>query len=392
VFRLGHRAFPMMIGVSAMTTLAVNVVVAVHYRSSPSSATQQARTERFLAAAQGSGLAPHEVAPLQEQLTPHLLVASPTSLPKDLMAKVRRIKGVRGVEVVDAAQGLLAGKRVEILGVEPSTFRNFTPKPTAESDALWRNVAAGDVSVSFAFGADGGVKLGSQVPIGGAQRQSQARVGSYATMGIGEVEAVVSRTTARSLGMPSENALIVSAPKTDLDSLTKRLRKMLPVHAKTAMLNPGLSTPQSPVGELPAARGQVLTPQQIQVTIRAAQTKLGMPYVWGGESDAEGGYDCSGILQYAFARAGVRLPRVAADQARAGWIIPFDKARPGDLLIWAHDPTAPGYISHIALYLGGGKMLAAPRRGTFVRIQPVYFTNFKGAVRINPRQAARVAG
>jgi cell wall-associated NlpC family hydrolase len=135
-----------------------------------------------------------------------------------------------------------------------------------------------------------------------------------------------------------------------------------------------------------------LTALQIRTAIKAAESKLGMPYVWGGESDAEGGYDCSGILQYAFGKAGVRLPRVADDQAKAGWRIPFGKARPGDLLTWAHDPTAPGYISHIALYLGDGKMLAAPRRGTVVRVQPVYFRNFQGAIRINPRLAARLAG
>jgi cell wall-associated NlpC family hydrolase len=83
---------------------------------------------------------------------------------------------------------------------------------------------------------------------------------------------------------------------------------------------------------------------------------------------------------------------VAADQARAGWVIPYSKAEPGDMLIWANDPTAPGYISHIALYLGDGKMIAAPRRGTVVQVQDVYTRNMKGAVRVNPRHAASIAG
>jgi cell wall-associated NlpC family hydrolase len=122
--------------------------------------------------------------------------------------------------------------------------------------------------------------------------------------------------------------------------------------------------------------------------IKAAYTRLGWPYVWGGESEAEGGYDCSGLMQYAFARAGIRLPRVAADQARAGWVVPYGKAEPGDMLIWANDPTAPGYISHIALYLGQGKMLAAPRTGTVVQVQDVYTRNMRGAVRVSPKMAA----
>lgn len=391
MFRPSHRTLPVVIGVSAVTTFAINLAVVLSYSSGRPSPEGKSGPERFLAAAQGSRLAPDTVAPLRERMTPHLLVAAPRSLPADLLTRVQSIKGVRGVEVVDAAQALLASKRVGLLGIDPSTFRNYTPKPTAASNRLWRNVAAGDVAISFTLGTDGNVQLGSQVPIGGAQRQRRVRVGAYATMGIGEAEAVVSHTTARSLGMPSGNALIISAPKTDLASLTKRLRKVLPRQAKTVTLHTKIDYPKNPIGDLPTAHGQVLTTQQVQVALRAAQSKLGMPYVWGGESDAEGGYDCSGILQYAFGKAGVRLPRVAADQAQAGWIVPFDKAQPGDLLTWAHDPTAPGYISHIALYLGNGKMLAAPHRGAVVRIQPVYFTNFKGAVRINPRQAARIA-
>ncbi|MGI8333859.1 C40 family peptidase [Actinomadura scrupuli] len=338
------------------------------------------------------------MAPLRHRLMPHLLVAAASALPSDLAGRVRQVKGVRAVEIVDAAQALVAGKRVGLLGVEPSSFRGYTPKPTAESDGLWRNISDGDIAISFTMGTDGGVQLGSQVTVGGSQRRTQARVGAYATMGIADVEAVVSHRTAQSLGLPSGNALLISAPKTDLAKLSRQLRGVLPRQARAVTLSPKIeplragAVPESGRGMLPTARGQVLTAEQVQVAIGAAQSKLGMPYVWGGESDAEGGYDCSGILQYAFGRAGVRLPRVAADQARAGWIIPFGKAQPGDLLIWAHDPTAPGRISHIALYLGDGRMLTAPHRGAVVRIQPVYFQNFKGAVRINPRQAAGIAG
>lgn len=391
--RPNRRVLPTVIGVTALTTLAVNgAVVLANSQNRTDGDGKQGGAERYVAAADSSLLSPQgvSVTPLQRRLSPNLMVAAPATLPADLAAKIRRVKGVRGVEVVDAAQALVAGKRVGLLGVEPSTFRAYTPKPTAESDALWRNVTVGDVAISFTMGSDGGVKLGSQVPVGGKQRQTQTRVGAYATMGIGDVDAVVSRATAQRLGVPTGNALIISAPKVNLTKLAKYLRKALPRKARTVPLNPKIDYPSA--GQLPNARGQVMTAQQIQTAIAAARTRLGWPYVWGGESEAEGGYDCSGLLQYAFARAGVRLPRVAADQARAGWVVPFDQARPGDLLIWAHDPTAPGYISHIALYIGGGKMIAAPRRGTVVQVQNVYFNNFKGAVRVSPAMGARVAG
>ncbi|GAA2075146.1 C40 family peptidase [Actinomadura alba] len=385
--RPSRRVLPTVIGVSVVTTLATNVAVVVAHSQKSDSAGRADGKEHYVATSSGSRLAPSAVAPLKKRLTPDLLVAAPASLPPDALAKVRRLKGVNAAEVVDAAQALVAGKRVGLLGVEPSTFRAFTPKPTAESDALWRNVAAGDVAISFTMGNDGGVRLGTQVPIGGSQRQTQTRVGAYATMGMSEIDAVVSRTTAQSLGVPGANAILISAPKADLGGLTKQLRRALPKHARMLQLNPKADSLPAGTGTLPKARGQVLTRSQIMVAIQAAQTKLGMPYVWGGESDAEGGYDCSGLLQYAFARAGVRLPRVAADQARAGWVIPFSKAQAGDLLIWASDPTAPGYISHIALYIGGGRMIVAPRTGDVVKIAPVHFNNFKGAVRINPRHA-----
>lgn len=385
-----RRLLPTIIGVSVLTTLAANVAVLVAHDDTPKSAQGGEKRARYVAASGSTSLSPTAVAPLGKRLDPHILVAAPSTLPADFVQKVRGAKGVKGVEVVDAVQGMVAGKRVGLMGVDPSTFRNYTPKPTAKSDALWRNVASGDVAISFTMGSDGGVKLGSQVPVGGKQHQSQLRVGAYATMGISDVDAVISHTTAQALGMPTGNAMLVSVPKTEPKTFLKKLRKVLPKQAKAVAVNPEIDFPKA--GKVPTSNGQVMTAEQVRTVIKAAYTRLGWPYVWGGESEAEGGYDCSGLMQYAFAKAGIRLPRVAADQARAGWVIPYSKAEPGDMLIWANDPTAPGYISHIALYLGKGKMLAAPRTGTVVQVQDVYTRNMRGAVRVSPKMAAKVAG
>ncbi|GAA2251671.1 hypothetical protein GCM10010402_03500 [Actinomadura luteofluorescens] len=384
-----RRMLPTIIGVSVLTTLAANTAVLVARDDGPAKARPGEQRARFVAASGSTGLSPTAVAPLGKRLTPHVLVAAPTTLPAGFVQKVREAKGVKGVEVVDAVQGMVAGKRVGLMGVDPSTFRNYTPKPTAKSDALWRNVASGDVAISFTMGSDGGVELGSQVPVGGKQHQSQLRVGAYATMGVSDVDAVVSHATAQALGLPTGNAMLVSVPKTAPKTFIKKLRKALPRGAKAVAVNPEIDFPKS--ANVPTANGQVMTAGQVRTVIKAAYTRLGWPYVWGGESEAEGGYDCSGLMQYAFARAGIRLPRVAADQARAGWVVPYSKAEPGDMLIWANDPTAPGYISHIALYLGQGKMLAAPRTGTVVQVQNVYTRNMRGAVRVSPKMAAAAA-
>ncbi|MEV5576218.1 C40 family peptidase [Spirillospora sp. NPDC052269] len=384
-----RRVLPTIIGVSVVTTLAVNSAVVVAYggRGHHAPGTMSGR---YVAASSDSALSPQAVAPFSKRLEPQVLVAGATTLPADVVAKVKAMKGVQGVETVDAVQALIGGKQVGLMGVNVSTFRDYTPEPTAKSDALWRNIAGGDVAISFTMGSDGGVALGSRVPAGGKDHPSELRVGAYATMGIGDVDAVVSHQTAMSLGLPSGNAMLVSAQKTDSAKLLKAVRKVLPKGLKAVEVDPKIDYPAP--GKVSGPPGKVMTGAQVQAVIHAAASRIGWPYVWGGESESEGGYDCSGLLLYAFNKAGIRMPRVAADQARTGWVVPFSQAQPGDLLIWANDPTAPGYISHIALYIGNGKMIVAPHTGTDVQIQSVYFRNFKGAVRVSPQMAARAAG
>lgn len=102
--------------------------------------------------------------------------------------------------------------------------------------------------------------------------------------------------------------------------------------------------------------------------VDAAKKYLGVPYLWGG-TDPEKGLDCSGLLQRAYADVGVTLPRVAADQARAGTAVPdLAHARPGDLVAFGSP------VDHIGMYIGDGKMIVAPRAGQDVKIQDVYRT------------------
>ena len=86
------------------------------------------------------------------------------------------------------------------------------------------------------------------------------------------------------------------------------------------------------------------------------------------------------------------MPRVAADQARAGPAVPVSQLQPGDLLFYHTDPTDPGYISHVAIYLGNGWMIQAPQPGMDVQVVPASFgSQFAGAIRVYPRIAAGLA-
>jgi cell wall-associated NlpC family hydrolase len=87
------------------------------------------------------------------------------------------------------------------------------------------------------------------------------------------------------------------------------------------------------------------------------------------------------------------MPRVAADQARTGPAVPVSQLQPGDLLFYHTDPTAPGYISHVAIYIGNGLMIQAPEPGMDVEIVPASIgPEFAGAIRVVPAIAAAVAG
>jgi cell wall-associated NlpC family hydrolase len=335
--------------------------------------------------------APSPVAPLTSIRRPHLFIVANKPLSSAVVAKITQAKGVQSVERADAAEVMLDGKRVQTLGVNPSTFRAYTPKPTAGSDRLWRNVSAGEVAVSFVLGNDGGMPLGKTFTTAGRH----LRVGAYATMGMGAIDAVVSKTTARALGIPQNNALVVSAPQVDSVALRRTLLRVLPRGGQIAVINPVLKAPETPGRTAPEASGRTVWPAdaflaapQMKTVLLAAASKLGRPYVWGAEGPDT--FDCSGLVQWAYAQAGITVPRVTHQQFVSGPQIPLEQAQPGDLLFWRSDPTNPGYVSHVAIYWGDGKMLHAPRTGDVVKIVPVSTRNFAGAVRISPGVAAQV--
>jgi len=138
---------------------------------------------------------------------------------------------------------------------------------------------------------------------------------------------------------------------------------------------------------LPPASGNV------QAVIARAMSQLGVPYAWGG-GNASGptrgihdggvadlygdynkiGFDCSGLMIYAFAAAGKRLPHYSGYQATAGRRVPLSQKAPGDMLFWA----TRGQIHHVALYIGGNKMIEAPFSGSHVRIASVRYGGILG--------------
>ncbi|GAA3829378.1 hypothetical protein GCM10022226_57810 [Sphaerisporangium flaviroseum] len=122
------------------------------------------------------------------------------------------------------------------------------------------------------------------------------------------------------------------------------------------------------------------------IAATAAVRQIGTPYVWGGGSGTgatRGGFDCSGLALYAWARAGVSLPHYTGSQFTKGTKIPFSQLRAGDLLFFgggSGDPT------HVGIYLKNGVMVHAPKTGDVVRKvdfahSAYYRARYRGAIR-----------
>ncbi|EFP62668.1 NlpC/P60 family protein [Erysipelotrichaceae bacterium 3_1_53] len=101
-----------------------------------------------------------------------------------------------------------------------------------------------------------------------------------------------------------------------------------------------------------------------------AASMVGSPYVWGGSSPA--GFDCSGLTSYAYAQAGISIPRTAGGQAGVGSPVSYGNMQPGDLIVWSGG-------AHVSIYVGGGQMVHATNPSTGVITSSVsYWSNNSG--------------
>ncbi|MGW7362964.1 C40 family peptidase [Streptomyces sp. NPDC054841] len=142
----------------------------------------------------------------------------------------------------------------------------------------------------------------------------------------------------------------------------------------------------------------------VRTVIEAALSQRGVPYSWGG-GNAKGksygiccspsgksgasikGFDCSGLTLYAYAKAGIQLPRTAAAQAGVGQRIPASLGKsalkPGDLVFYAYALGRDSTIHHVGIYVGGGQMINAARPGTVIRLDAVdAMSGFAGGARL----------
>lgn len=188
--------------------------------------------------------------------------------------------------------------------------------------------------------------------------------------------------------------------RSNLQALQKQTRFKVPnIDVPIEIELPEIEAPTGMVGQVSAAAGaspsatpatgtaigrsdDIPIPPTSQIgraVVKAALNMRGIPYSWGGGGPsgpsrgfAQGantvGFDCSSLMQYAFAKYGVNIPRVTYDQYRAGTPVPVDKMQPGDLMFFRASSRGP---EHVGMYVGNGQFLHAPRTGDVVKLGSV---------------------
>jgi len=183
--------------------------------------------------------------------------------------------------------------------------------------------------------------------------------------------------------------------QTDLAAAQQQLATLIGQQAaaqRAAAIAPApkpAAPPAPPANTPPAGPGSATA---AQTAIDAAMDYLGTPYAWGGGGTRgpgpgmdpdEGviGFDCSGLTQYAYGRAGITIPRNSRAQYAALPKVASDELQAGDLVFWGSGGSDPGSIVHVAIYLGGGKVVQAPESGDVVKVSNMWWRNYVGAVR-----------
>jgi cell wall-associated NlpC family hydrolase len=131
----------------------------------------------------------------------------------------------------------------------------------------------------------------------------------------------------------------------------------------------------SPAGDSPSSAAA-------RRAVEIALAQRGAPYQWGAEGPSR--FDCSGLTSFAYAAAGVTIPRTSRTQFAAfarTTRVPLRDLRPGDLVFFASSPDTPSTIHHVGMYIGRGLMVEAPYTGATVRTASVMRRDFAGAVR-----------
>lgn len=241
--------------------------------------------------------------------------------------------------------GGMAGTSGSSITTEPGPTGPLLPEPTADTTVTVNPTIDRTAGTLAAQQRDAQGALASVEPTG------KTPVGRATTPGVGAAVTPVGRvdtpTDVAAAGTMAAGTRPI-APQAPVTYDRDQFAELFPDAASTKMFTGATTTAN-------ARRADVVT---------AAMGYIGTPYVWGGNDNS--GVDCSGLVKTVMASFGVDLPRLSADQARAGAITSISNLLPGDLVA-VDNSTRNNGADHIAIYAGDGYIIEAPRAGLNVR-------------------------
>ena len=215
-----------------------------------------------------------KVAPLRHLVTPDVRVTLPRSVTARQLAALRAAAGVTAVTAVDTGTVRTPQGVLDAVGVDPSQFRAFTPRLTARSDALWRSVARGEATLSFAKAGRFTKLLGTEVPMSRGSHVTPVRLGAFASLGLPDVAVVIDHARAEDLRLARGRGLLVAAPTLPFNDITGVVRRVLGAGARVMLLRPA-AVDQSLISRYAAS---VIPAGYLRLYRAAATTCQGLPW------------------------------------------------------------------------------------------------------------------
>jgi cell wall-associated NlpC family hydrolase len=192
-------------------------------------------------------------------------------------------------------------------------------------------------------------------------------------------QAAATLTTVQTL-LARQHSLIAKADKTVVKLAAAQERAAEAAAVAGAAQSAGAAGVPVGSGDSASLPSPIVGPNATaSAAIAAAQTRLGLPYVWGATGPST--FDCSGLVMWSYRQAGLSIPRTSREQYAGLPKVALSDLQPGDLVFYATNTSNPSTIHHVAMYVGDGLVIHAPHTGDHVRYAPVAMPGLIGAVR-----------
>jgi hypothetical protein len=203
-------------------------------------------------ATRGAGRAATGATAFRQIILPDLLIVAPKGLTARQIARLRKITGVRNMITFDGARITAGGRSVNVIGVNPDTFRSWVPLRTASRQAFWTALAGGDFVAASETGKTLGLKPGDYYRLVGSSAQV-VKFGMAARLGLSGVDLLVNQANSARLGLVRQVAGLISAPGVSLTTLTSKVSKVLGPSGRIEILRGQLPVASVPRGTVPTS-------------------------------------------------------------------------------------------------------------------------------------------